>query len=182
MLKKKSSWIYKQTKNAKEVTAVSLEAVSGECIQYLGIKYKLDVVSGGCKGLVFCGDRFIINKVRDDAFIKSLNGFYRQKAKEVLLEKIAFFSGRMGVAPKAIKIIKMKNRWGSCTSSGNILFNSNIMQLPSNIIDYIVVHELAHLIEHNHSEQFWRVVKVQIPDYKSAERWLTATDSIFINN
>lgn len=87
--------------------------------------------------------------------------------------KIGFYKNQIGVKPNKITVkLRLKSRWGSCSSKGNLNFNSSLIQAPDSVIDYVIIHELAHLIELNHSPKFWNIVEKFCPDYQEAEKWL----------
>ena len=96
----------------------------------------------------------------------------RKEAKKILKEKMDHYSNIMGVKYGRITITGAKTRFGSCSYKGNISFSFRLMQYPEDAIDYVVVHELAHLIELNHSPRFWAVVASVFPDYKSRRKIL----------
>ncbi len=88
-----------------------------------------------------------------------------RKARQLLPERTAYFAARMGVDYHRITIRNQKTRWGSCSSKGNLNYNWKLALLPGHLIDYVVVHELAHRVEMNHSGRFWKLVGQQLPDY-----------------
>ena len=90
-----------------------------------------------------------------------------QRAKSLCPERAAYYAPRMGVTYRRITIRDQKTRWGSCSSKGNLSFNWKLALMPERVLDYVVVHELAHRIEMNHSDRFWRIVENQLPDYKA---------------
>lgn len=94
------------------------------------------------------------------------------RAKEVFAERSAEFSSRMGVRFHKITIRHQKTRWGSCSAAGNLSFNCLLVLAPPEVLDYVVVHELAHRIEMNHSPAFWAQVERILPDYRSRRQWL----------
>lgn len=94
------------------------------------------------------------------------------QAKEVLPQKVAFYAGKMGVSYGRITIRNQKTRWGSCSSKGNLNFNCLLMLTPEEVQDYVVVHELCHRKEMNHSANFWKEVEKILPDYKERRKWL----------
>lgn len=96
----------------------------------------------------------------------------KKLAKKVLDEKCRFFAGKMGVSYGMISVREQKTRWGSCSSKGNLNFNWKLILMPEKILDYVVVHELAHRKEMNHSAAFWAVVGSVIPSYAERRRWL----------
>lgn len=94
----------------------------------------------------------------------------KRRAKEALPDKVAYISALMGVEVKSVKITSAKKRLGSCSSENGICFSYRVMMYPDDIIDYVVIHELAHIKEHNHSKAFYDIVKRYCPDYKDRER------------
>ena len=96
----------------------------------------------------------------------------RNKAKAVIPERVAYYAEIMGVQPKGIKITSAEKRFGSCSDKGRLCFSYNLMLYPEKAVDYVVVHELAHLTELNHSSAFWRLVEKYMPDYKERRAML----------
>ena len=95
-----------------------------------------------------------------------------KKARRVIPEKVATFAEKMGVSWGKISIRKQTTVWGSCSMSGNLSFNCLLMLMPESVVDYVVVHELAHRIQMNHSRLFWAEVEKMMPDYKLRRDWL----------
>lgn len=93
-------------------------------------------------------------------------------AKKVIPEKVAYYARLMGVTYGRIAIRKQKSRWGSCSREGNLNFNCLLMMAPPEVLDYVVVHELSHRLEMNHSVRFWTQVEKVIPDYRKPRKWL----------
>ena len=93
-------------------------------------------------------------------------------AKQVIPEKVAYYARIMNVPYGRISIRKQKTRWGSCSREGNLNFNCLLMMVPPEVLDYVVVHELSHRLEMNHSPRFWAQVEKVIPNYKEPRRWL----------
>ena len=87
------------------------------------------------------------------------------RAKKIFPERTAYFAKRMGVTYNRITIREQKTRWGSCSSAGNLNFNWKLLLMPPELLDYVVVHELAHRKEMNHSPRFWAIVEKELPDY-----------------
>ena len=94
------------------------------------------------------------------------------RAKRIIPQRVRYYADLMGVTYERITIRKQKSRWGSCSSKGNLNFNCLLMKTPEEIIDYVVVHELCHLKEMNHSDRFWAEVEKVLPDYRDRRRWL----------
>ena len=96
-----------------------------------------------------------------------------KEAKDRICERIALFAPRLGSRlPARVTIREQKTRWGSCSRKGNLNFNWKLIRAPQEALDYVVVHELCHLYEFNHSPGFWRMVESVLPDYGQWKRWL----------
>lgn len=95
-----------------------------------------------------------------------------KKALKLIPERVEYFAGLMGVSYGRITIREQKTRWGSCSCKGNLNFNWKLMLMPPEILDYVVVHELAHRKEMNHSRDFWKIVEQVLPDYQERRKRL----------
>lgn len=150
---------------------VPKEFVSGESFLYLGTLYPLEVVENGSAELQF-KNKFLIGASNSTTVKQKLFEWYFTKAKEVLVPRIEHFAEFMGANHKRINVTNAKYTWGSCTPNGTLNFNWRLIKAPIDVIDYIVVHELAHLQVPNHSHEFWHIVSVQLPNYEDAKEWL----------
>ncbi len=106
--------------------------------------------------------------VRSDAEIRCL----REQARSLLAAKSDFYARQLGVCYKRLRIGEQKTRWGSCSSKGTLSYNWKLVLMPEEIQDYVVVHELCHLKELNHSPRFWKLVEDVLPDYALRRAWL----------
>ena len=97
---------------------------------------------------------------------------YRDKAREIFEQKVSYYAQMMGVSYGRIAIRDQKTRWGSCSGEGNLNFNWRLIFAPAGVLDYVVVHELAHRKEMNHSPRFWKVVEDTMPEYRKYQKWL----------
>ncbi len=102
----------------------------------------------------------------------ALEHWYRAQAREIFWAKLDQFAALMGVEYRQFRLKDQKTRWGSCSALGNINLNWRVILAPERVVDYLVVHELAHLRYLNHSSYFWRVVEAYLPDYRGLRRWL----------
>ena len=96
------------------------------------------------------------------------------RALERIRERLAWYAPRIGRHPGRVTIREQKSRWGSCSSRGNLNFNWKLIMAPPQVLDYVVIHELCHLHEFNHSPRFWALVAAQMPDYGIWKKWLKA--------
>lgn len=155
------------------------EYVSGECITYLGKNYRLKLSSDGPDQVKLRGGYFNLGVKSDlptneqQAFVKKrLIDWHRSHAERRLVEKTKRYAKILNVKPKTVSVTEFKSRWGSCSAKGDVGYNWKIIIAPHNIIDYVVAHELCHLIEHNHSPAYWKCVERVMPDYRESKEWL----------
>ncbi len=99
----------------------------------------------------------------------------RKAAKAYIPPRIDLFAAQMGVRPTAVRFTSAKTRWGSCSAKNAVSFSVRLMTKPPEAIDYVVVHELAHILEHNHSPRFWAIVARYLPDYRERKKLLAGT-------
>jgi predicted metal-dependent hydrolase len=172
-IERKKFWLFEKINYSPKFGEPKPETpfLSGKAIHYLGKNYKLDVIEDEIDGIAFNG-KFLIFKENLPQGKALLEQWYKQKAKEKIKPLAERYAQQLGVAYNDILISDLKYRWGSCTLKGNLNFNWRIIKTPQYVITYIVIHELAHLLELNHSERFWNIVKVQMPNYLEAKAWL----------
>jgi predicted metal-dependent hydrolase len=98
--------------------------------------------------------------------------WYKEQAYEVIEKRVNVFSYQYGFSPRQVKISSARTRWGSCSPNGTLNFSWRLVMAPLEVIDYVVVHELAHLHVKDHSSRFWQEVEKIMPDYKDRRKWL----------
>ncbi|MCX8174472.1 MAG: M48 family metallopeptidase [Thermoplasmata archaeon] len=145
--------------------------VEGETFLFLGKEYPLKIVKGQEEPVVF-QDAFLLS----DAYIGHAKAvfewWYKNRAAEILIPRARELAYQFGFRPKKIKISGGKTRLGSCSTKGSINLSWRLVLTPPEIIDYVIIHELSHLKEKNHSKKFWALVERFIPDYKKRRKWL----------
>jgi predicted metal-dependent hydrolase len=153
------------------------EYVAGESFLYLGQRYGL-ALTGEQLGMVrLVGRQFEMANTDRRFGNKLFRAWYLLRAGEVLPQRIARYATAMGVTYKRIWIRDLKYRWGSCTPAGTLTFNWRILQAPMIVVDYLIVHELAHILEPNHSKDFHNLVAVHVPNWAKARSWLKQNGS-----
>jgi predicted metal-dependent hydrolase len=158
--------------------------VSGEAYAYLGRNYRLKVVAGAYIPVKLIQGRLVAtlpdgtkrsNLVRD-AVIR----WYKLNALRKIKEKVRRYSKTMGLEPKSVSIKTLKSRWGSCSPKGELDFNWLIVMAPNRVVDYVVVHELCHLKQLDHSPKFWKEVERVMPDYAEHKEWLKLNSAMLV--
>lgn len=174
VLEKKRRWIYRHLAEWEDMnrTRVRREYVNGETFLYLGRGYQLLIVDKQGVPLQLKNGKFCISKMSLDDAPKRFREFYRAKLGLRLVERIAPYASHMGLSPAGSKVLELKNRWGSCSPGGNINIHWKCAMLPLTVLDYVLVHELAHLKYPNHTPAFWRKVEKVLPGYEEQKQWL----------
>jgi predicted metal-dependent hydrolase len=103
---------------------------------------------------------------------RHLEQWLRENSSEIIEERVMEYSRIIGVSYNNIRIKDTKSRWGSCSSKGNLNFSWRIIMAPPETMDYVIIHELCHLIHMNHSKEFWTAVEKHMPDYSKQKEWL----------
>jgi predicted metal-dependent hydrolase len=137
-------------------------------IYYLGKKYSVDIVKDVVNNTIISSslDKITFHVLNKKNYKKYIKNWYLKQTSIVINERINIFSAQMNVRYTKIKIKDNSTRWGSCSSKGNLNFSLYLVAFPMDIIDYVVVHELAHLKEFNHSKKFWEIIRNIDRDYK----------------
>ena len=142
----------------------------GSTVLYLGNEYPIEAKSGNRVG--FDKSFFMPPGLSADEIKSACVQIYRLLAKRELTSRALHFSKQLNVAPSAVKINNAKTRWGSCSTRKSLNFSWRLVMSESDVVDYVVVHELAHLIEMNHSDKFWAIVESVLPDYPMRKKRL----------
>ena len=177
LLKDKRRWILeKLTLQRAALPATDKAYVSGEAFSYLGKNYRLKVVRGAFQPVKLSQGRLVATlpegSDKPHMVRNALVRWYRKQAEKRLQEKAQRYSELLQVNPKSVGIQTFKARWGSCSSEGDIRLNWKIILAPHSICDYVVAHELCHLIQHDHSPAFWKAVSRVMPEYGKHKEWL----------
>jgi len=155
------------------------EFISGESFSLFGRNLYLKVLEGGKVGTKLIDDYLIttvrsseIGDLRKSRIKTYLEQWYIHEAYQKLEEKVMRYSKIIRVSPREIKVRNYKTRWGSCDNKGRLTFNFHLIKAPHEIVDYVVIHELCHMIQPNHSKFFWNEVARFDPSFKNHKKWL----------
>lgn len=174
IISKHSRWIEKRKKQIQLRNLMSFKKkkfINGEGFLYLGKYYKLFIVENQSEPLRFY-DGFYLSKDVLSSAREIFIAFYKKMAYQKISERVNFYATKLNLRFNKIRINNAKTRWGSCSSKGNLNFSWRLVMAPMSVIDYVVVHELVHLIEKNHGKEFWAKVRSVLPDYKERADWL----------
>ena len=171
----KRQWIFEKIGHPQKYHdlphAPGKELVSGESALYLGREYRIEMVKTGISQIQFA-QRFLIPATHGKQRAEALRKWYIGKAKEKITPRVQRHACELGVDVAQVKIVDNRYRWGSCTLKDNVTFNWRLIKAPMFVIDYVIVHELAHLIEANHTPRFWNIVRTHAPTMEKAKAWL----------
>ncbi|MBO9484307.1 YgjP-like metallopeptidase domain-containing protein [Salinisphaera sp. G21_0] len=172
-VEKKRFWLYQKINHGQKYdTKAKKDFVSGTSISYLGHYYPLKVVADQAVSGITFSDKFYLSKSQQDNAPELFQAWYVEKAKERIPVLVETMAGAMGVQFNQVMVSNLKMRWASCTAKDNLNFNWRLIKAPLFVIRYIIAHELAHLLEANHTPTFWLIVKAQVPNYERAKAWL----------
>ncbi|MEN6389354.1 MAG: SprT family zinc-dependent metalloprotease [Syntrophomonas sp.] len=177
-VKEKGRWIAEKLDACRNAEPAGLQQLkNGASIMYRGEKHLLyiEVDPSRKSSRVKILDRSIHVKTPDpapEAIKGTLETCFRKLAREAVESRILFYQSALPKSPNRVFIKAQRSRWGSCSSLGNLNFNWKIVLLPPAVFDYIIVHEMCHLVYLNHSRQFWNLVASILPNYKESYQWL----------
>jgi predicted metal-dependent hydrolase len=180
----KADWVRKKQAEAQVVqknVAPPHRYREGEKFPYLGQLYPLAIVDRARPALSLEGERFLLARSAQPKAAHVFELWYRRQAARVLAERVSAYGllfEQTGDKYSRIRISSARTRWGSCSSKGTLSFTWRLVTTPLAVIDYVVVHELAHLRFKNHSKDFWQLVKTFIRDYEKRRAWLKANGEL----
>jgi len=171
---KHSVWIEKKQNEIKKKLAeyVPKRFTNGESFLYLGRYYRIRMNGNQKEPLVFNNGFYIRDGISGTRLKELFIKLYRQVARRVISERVRIYSDKFRYKYNKLKITGAEKRWGSCSSKGSLNFSWRLVMAPLDVIDYVVVHELVHLVEKNHSRRFWATVEFMMPEYKERRKWL----------
>lgn len=164
-LTEKQKWILEKLSFVKNNLTKNADILGYENFLFLGQKYKpfqaeVDTLVFDEQSRLLLPKHFSKNEA-----LGAITKHYKKLSKRILLERINVVASSISVFPKSVKLSNSKGRWGSCSNSKTVSFNWRLVLLEPKLIDYVIVHELSHLFELNHSDQFWNRVSKVVPDY-----------------
>ena len=167
------NWLAARLHRAPEAASFGHDGV----VPLRGVDHRI-VGTGRIRGRVevaeMDGERVLLVPGEPAHQARRLTDWLKDEAQADLAERTAIHAARLGVMVKSVKMRSQSSRWGSCSSSGNINYNWRLVLAPPFVLDYVAAHEVAHLVEMNHSAAFWATVKRTLPDMEKGRAWLKA--------
>jgi predicted metal-dependent hydrolase len=171
----KRQWILKKLRSPQKYKERShppgKEVVNGESAPYLGRNYRIEVADTPSGDIEF-SRLFTVPPAHQARRREVLKDWYICQAKETILSRTERHARELGVVFTGARIVDNRYRWGSCTVGDSVHFNWRLIKAPMFVIDYVIVHELAHLLEPNHTATFWSIVRAKTPTMDKAKAWL----------
>lgn len=166
-----AAWIEKyMRKTEKDYTAKREFSFSdGESMYFLGEELKIRTDAYIKDVQIIDSEMLISERISLECRKNAVTKYLVRQAKLLLSKRVIAFAPRLGVEPQAVTITSAKTRWGSCSGNNRLSFSFRLMMLPAEQIDYVVVHELAHILEHNHSDRFYAHIARVLPDYRQRQ-------------
>jgi len=168
-------WLFEKLHHDQKYQALphppGKELVNGESALYLGRSYRIELVDSEETEVRFVG-KFLIPRSQAGRRKQVLREWYLERAGLKILPRVRAHAKSLGVIYRQVKIADNRYRWGSCTPGNNLSFNWRLIKAPMYVIDYVLIHELAHLLETNHTPRFWSIVHAQTASMDRARTWL----------
>lgn len=180
LVAEKADWVFGKIQATLEKKKIfqKKKFIEGEEFFYLGEKYKLRITDGQDFPLDFKGELLLSKKDKPEAK-RVLIDWYKKMAREKIIQRVKFYAGLTGFLHQKIKITGAEKRWGSCSFKNNLNFSWRLVMAPIEVVDYVVLHEIIHIAEKNHSKRFWGNVRIFMPDYKERRKWLRENSHLF---
>jgi predicted metal-dependent hydrolase len=175
LVEAKRQWLFNKLHHSQKYERVphppGKELVNGESALYLGREYRIEITETASGAIEF-SRRFLVPAVHQAKRREVLRNWYVARANERILPRVREYARKLGVIFAAASIVDNRYRWGSCTVNDNVSFNWRLIKAPMFVVDYVIVHELVHFLENNHTPRFWSIVRATIPASERAKTWL----------
>ncbi|NJM17646.1 MAG: M48 family metallopeptidase [Richelia sp. RM2_1_2] len=175
-------WIYSkllQKETIKQPPSEPQTYLPGQGFYYLGRSYRLKLVDTAQIPLRLYQGRFELLRQHQQLGRELFINWYRSRIKQHLESIAPPIASRIGKQPKSIQIRELGNRWGSCNSKHDIYFHWRVAMLPHKMIEYVVIHEMVHLVQPLHNQDFWDKVERILPDWEERKEWLAKNGAVF---
>lgn len=172
LVSSKQDWVTKRLEEAQKTEKLKQELIieEGSSIPFMGEPHTIHI--GDCRTVTLTEDVILLPTVHDPE--KLFMKWLKTQALYMLQESVEHYAAQMGLVYEAVKLSNARTSWGTCTSKRVLRFSWRLVLCPTEMLDYVVVHELSHIRHMNHSREFWGCVESVMPDYKKRRKWLKA--------
>ena len=173
-VRQKAGWIERHQRRYREHAASRPAPTysNGECFFYRGENYPLELVERSRPLLDLTDGHFRLSAAAKPRAVEVFQHWYRARALEIIPARVAELAAQCGFPYNRVRITSARTRWGSCSRRGALAFSWRLMLVPPDVLDYVIIHELAHLVELNHSQKFWDLVERLLPGFRAQRTWL----------
>ncbi|MEY3002361.1 MAG: hypothetical protein RLZZ428_736 [Pseudomonadota bacterium] len=175
LLLKKSAWINKAREKVSQKKHNTIAFSKEDSLYFMGERYELQILPHTTQTkLTFDGVVFGFSCAENNAALlhRKIDQFYKHEAQTRIPPLVNYWSEVMSLSPRSIRFRKTKRQWGSCSARNDLSFNTMLMKLPLGVIEYVVVHELAHIVHKHHQKAFWELVQKHLPHYQTQKEIL----------
>ena len=167
----KQNWIEKNLEKVKNKKPLKKEFINNELFLFLGKEYPLLIIDTEYPLFEF-DDKFLLSKYHVAQSKSLLTNWYKKQATTLIQERLNNIAITMNLKPNLVRINSATSQFGSCNYKNNISFTWRLIMAPIDVIDYVIIHELAHIVHKNHSKTFWKEVATYCPNFKNHKKWL----------
>jgi predicted metal-dependent hydrolase len=178
-VQKNLEWIKRKTEVVKRTKITKKEYKEGEEFLYLGVPYKLKI--GNYKIMEFKDGELLFPNFLVFRIQKELSTWYINRSKKLITQEVEYYAKEMKTSFKELRFSDTRSKWGSCTHDNRLQFSWRLIMAPLLVLKYVIIHELAHTFEKNHSRAFWSKVRLYNPSYKQQIKWLKAKGRSLVN-
>lgn len=173
VIAKHATWIHRKKEEmlSKDPKFNRKKYVNGEGFPYLGRYYRLRIIKDLGKPLTLTNE-FLLSADRVPFAGDEIVKWYNEQAKEFITKRANIISKSTALKYASINITNAEQRWGSCSKNGQLNFTWRLIMAPVSVIDYVVLHEMVHIVVKNHPKTFWNKVEAYMPDYRERNEWL----------
>jgi predicted metal-dependent hydrolase len=171
-VKAKQDWIRRKQSSIKNNSYINQSVADYNSYFFLGQELQPIISSAVRDFTVSGGVLYIPTKIPADKIMPKIERWYKKAALDIITERADYFRTRLRLSPEEISVNNNKTRWGVCDNKNRIAINWRAILLPPNLLDYIIVHEFCHLLEFNHTKNFWSIVATIIPDWRTVRTHL----------
>ena len=178
MIQEKRAWILRKMEEMRNRPKPPVrEYAEGDLFFFMGRSYPLHIEENDRAGIQRL-DKLVVSRSLLPDIREGIRRWYMNEAEKEIRGRCMWFSMTTGIVPSSVRISDARQRWGSCTHTGKLSFSWRLIQAPPEIIDYVVVHELAHIPHPDHSKKFWNRVGQIMPDYERRREWLRENERL----